>query len=1170
MAKELKLVRIIIDRNKTWEVERVEPEEKTSYWWTKVELRQIRNDYKEEVMMDGVRSLVRTRIQQEFPDHDPNDEDDNDFMEDKIDDIMTRPPSKIAEYLESTPSTPKRKSKTDKKKKKKAGNNSPSPNTKQRKKLLLKKDTLDLELDDKDNDSPSSKKTKMKKRQPPSPSKKKRRPRSSTVEDDDDGADADNDSDSDSDSDSDDTSSSSSSDSSSSSSGSSSSSSSSSDSDSSTERSSPSSSPSPSPTIKKKTKKLLAKTLPKKLAPSDDIDVRRNHNGDGNDENVISDDDIYDLFDVESNDEDEDSDTHYNSNGHDHGKKARNRNGEGPKSRSKTKPLSPTKDATPNDDDDDDNDDHPADAAAPRRLDDDAIVVQNGEIPPPAPPIRRVSSVAKSPPRRSKAMPLRSKSLPLGSKKSPTIPDKKRSSSPPPSVGLSPPSQRSPTVRNSLSSQPRSNRGRNGDSAGGASNGEWTDTATSQSPVIQKNKEGPTDTSASVDGKMTNDNALSGKAHHEEGNDQNGNTAHSHKVGKIAKAFDRKSSPKSSPAKNDGQADCPICLGLVEASDERKIVLLRKMLCTKCYDAYYSVFETAVLTSPSAKPYVSREKEKKKKGKKKKKESMKRSLSRNDLSPVPSSSKQSVSKKVTASPGEKSSPKKPIRPKAPPLSSPKPSVEQEVNNVPSVDPVKPFAKVKAASKETSYVEGLFNKSLNEMDAFLEEMEDVSAMLAADDKKEDEPDFKPIKLDDFIKSVKSPKMSSADSISVRRGHVKKSKSMKDRARSTKRPAVGDEKTEDQQHSPILSPSAESSSSTKRRSKSSTRKPSDSPDSSSKSAPRRRKSSRGLGSSSRSLGSSSRSLGDNSVGSIDVSSPISTKERRGKRPTRGGLQSSPSNGSLAGGSISSLDASSMPSKGRKKPSSRGVRVTDSSNSLGAGSVGSMDSPPNGKSSLRKKKTSSPLSSPNALDASLSSIGSTDSPPKGSSSRRKKVSTKISSRASKARVAANGIGRSGKSKVIADAEAAQTAKTDDMLESTYQTTRRERVKRRVSRSSKDGTSAENAARARSRSTGRRNKEEVKERLAKRRERKRAEQSRAEAGVNVNGGSVASGGGAMNDSGSDLASTSSAYDEEYDANSVEDSPLKKPGFLADFLRGKNKTRDGEEDENTIQSAPL
>jgi hypothetical protein len=91
----LKYVRIIIGYNQIWEVDRVEPEEKSSYWWNKTELKKIRNDYREEVMMDGVRALVRTRLQQE--------EDDPAVIEDRVERIMLQPPNLIAAFLESTP-----------------------------------------------------------------------------------------------------------------------------------------------------------------------------------------------------------------------------------------------------------------------------------------------------------------------------------------------------------------------------------------------------------------------------------------------------------------------------------------------------------------------------------------------------------------------------------------------------------------------------------------------------------------------------------------------------------------------------------------------------------------------------------------------------------------------------------------------------------------------------------------------------------------------------------------------------------------------------------------------------------------------------------------------------------------------------------------------------------
>lgn len=91
----LKYVRIIMGYNQIWEVDRVEPDEKSSYWWNKTELKRIRNEYREEVMMDGVRALVRTRLHLE--------EDDPAVIEDRLEQIMVLPPNLIAAFLESLP-----------------------------------------------------------------------------------------------------------------------------------------------------------------------------------------------------------------------------------------------------------------------------------------------------------------------------------------------------------------------------------------------------------------------------------------------------------------------------------------------------------------------------------------------------------------------------------------------------------------------------------------------------------------------------------------------------------------------------------------------------------------------------------------------------------------------------------------------------------------------------------------------------------------------------------------------------------------------------------------------------------------------------------------------------------------------------------------------------------
>jgi len=37
----------------------------------------------------------------------------------------------------------------------------------------------------------------------------------------------------------------------------------------------------------------------------------------------------------------------------------------------------------------------------------------------------------------------------------------------------------------------------------------------------------------------------------------------------------------------DANSDCPVCLDLVDPSQQRKIILLRRMLCKRCFDTYY-------------------------------------------------------------------------------------------------------------------------------------------------------------------------------------------------------------------------------------------------------------------------------------------------------------------------------------------------------------------------------------------------------------------------------------------------------------------------------------------------------------------------------------------------------------------------------------------------------
>ena len=78
-APSLKYVRIIVGHNQIYEVEKVTEEEKSEYWWSKPELRQMRNDYKEEIMMEGIRQLVKTRVEQE--------EDDPEIIEERVDEV---------------------------------------------------------------------------------------------------------------------------------------------------------------------------------------------------------------------------------------------------------------------------------------------------------------------------------------------------------------------------------------------------------------------------------------------------------------------------------------------------------------------------------------------------------------------------------------------------------------------------------------------------------------------------------------------------------------------------------------------------------------------------------------------------------------------------------------------------------------------------------------------------------------------------------------------------------------------------------------------------------------------------------------------------------------------------------------------------------------------------
>eukprot|EP00536_Pseudo-nitzschia_multiseries_P001425 jgi/Psemu1/322063/estExt_fgenesh1_pg.C_180037 len=87
-------VTIDLDRNMIWEVERVCPHtEKSSYWWSKPQLKQFRKDYQNEVMLEGIRNLVRSKIKQQF--------DDPDTVEERVDKIMKLEPADIADFLQT-------------------------------------------------------------------------------------------------------------------------------------------------------------------------------------------------------------------------------------------------------------------------------------------------------------------------------------------------------------------------------------------------------------------------------------------------------------------------------------------------------------------------------------------------------------------------------------------------------------------------------------------------------------------------------------------------------------------------------------------------------------------------------------------------------------------------------------------------------------------------------------------------------------------------------------------------------------------------------------------------------------------------------------------------------------------------------------------------------------
>ena len=101
--KKKKNVSIDEGYNEVFEIERICPLEKAKNWWSKTDLKKIRNDYKNEVMMDGVRNLVKARIEQE--------EDDNEIIEERLDEMMANEPSSIAKFLQSEPKPMESKSK---------------------------------------------------------------------------------------------------------------------------------------------------------------------------------------------------------------------------------------------------------------------------------------------------------------------------------------------------------------------------------------------------------------------------------------------------------------------------------------------------------------------------------------------------------------------------------------------------------------------------------------------------------------------------------------------------------------------------------------------------------------------------------------------------------------------------------------------------------------------------------------------------------------------------------------------------------------------------------------------------------------------------------------------------------------------------------------------------
>lgn len=84
-----------VDQNVVWEVERVYPLERAAYWWTKPQLKKIRDEYKNEVMMVGVRNLVETRVQLE--------EVDVRIVDERVEEIMQMDHGSIANFLQSVP-----------------------------------------------------------------------------------------------------------------------------------------------------------------------------------------------------------------------------------------------------------------------------------------------------------------------------------------------------------------------------------------------------------------------------------------------------------------------------------------------------------------------------------------------------------------------------------------------------------------------------------------------------------------------------------------------------------------------------------------------------------------------------------------------------------------------------------------------------------------------------------------------------------------------------------------------------------------------------------------------------------------------------------------------------------------------------------------------------------